>query len=100
MWIWIWLACETPCGERAPGVERDACTHAEVLAMGPDRADQALARLRTIDDPIVRGAAVMAWVGQHARRLDPATGRALCQTLDGPDQGRCLRRLQSAHLQR
>ena len=97
--LWLW-GCEVPCAERPPGVERDACTYAAVLALPAGEGAAALEMVRTLDDPVVRGAAVTRWVGTHARALDPDLGEQLCATLDGPDQGQCLRRLQSAHLQR
>jgi hypothetical protein len=99
-WFWLWMGCQVPCEERLPGVERDRCTYEQVLAAPVDHGDQVMAKLMSIQDPIVRGAAATRWVGQHARTLDPALGRALCGTLEGPDQGQCLRRLESAHLQR
>ena len=100
--IWaLWLgACEVPCTDQPPGAERDACTYAEVLALPASDGPEVLRRVQSLDDPVVRGAAVTRWVGQHARTLDPDLGRTLCETLEGPDQGQCLRRLQSAHLKR
>ncbi len=97
--LWLW-ACEVPCPQQPPGAGRDACTYAEVLALPAADTAEVLRRVQSLDDPVVRGAAVTRWVEQHAGTLDPAQGRALCETLDGPDQGQCLRRLQSAHLQR
>lgn len=100
MWVlWLW-GCDVPCVDRPPGVEHDACTYEAVLALPADQGAAALALVQTLEDPVVRGTAVTRWVGTHARALDPGLGQQLCATLDGPDQGQCLRRLQSAHLQR
>ncbi len=97
--VLLW-GCTVPCGDRPPGLERDQCTYDELLALPPDQADAVLARVARIQDPVIRGTAVSRWVGTHARQLDPGLGQQLCATLEGPDQGQCLRRLQSAHLQR
>ena len=59
-----------------------------------------MALASAIEDPIVRGAGVTRWIAERADQLDPQRGRALCLTLDGPDRGRCQRRLSSAHLRR
>ncbi len=98
--IWMLVACQVPCERQPAGAARDACTYAQVLDLGPDKADHVVAKVQTIDDPVIHGAAVIGWVGEHARTLAPSDGRRVCGLLDGPDQGQCLRRLQSAHLLR
>jgi len=54
----------------------------------------------SIDDPVVRGAALYGWVGQHAAALPPEATPALCGQLDAPQAQACQRRMESVHLQR
>ncbi len=100
MWFSLLLACGIPCAVRPPGLDRDRCVYEDILEMPPDQAEGVLENALIIQDPVVRGAAVTRWVREHAPKLDPGVGSRLCETLDGPDQGPCLRRLQAAHLKR
>lgn len=88
------------CSERPPGLERDACTHRLVMALGAQEVEEAIRLSRTIRDPVVLGAAVSGWVRAHGRSVDQGRGRTLCALLGPQEEAMCLRRLVSAHLQR
>ena len=79
-------------------LERDTCLQAEIAALPASAADEVLARAPEIGDPMVRGATVSRWVGEHAAELSTEKGRALCALLDGRDGSYCLRRLNAPHL--
>lgn len=92
------LACHGPpdCSTLA-GLDRDACLDARVRAApGPDAA---IAEARQIEDPLVRDAAVVAWVRAHRAELRPSDGR-VCNVLTSAEQAACVRRLSAPHLSR
>lgn len=75
------------------------CGYERVLA-APD-AGTARALALAVEDPVVRGAAVMGWVESHRGGARPQDGQALCAVLESPrEEQACERRLLAAHLQR
>jgi len=58
------------------------------------------ATAESIQDPVVRGAAIYGWIGENAASLPPAAAPLLCDQLDAPQAQACERRLQAVHLQR
>ena len=42
-----------PCSALPPGLERDKCGYREVMVLGPEAAEQVLAKAADIADPIV-----------------------------------------------
>jgi len=92
------LACRgtTDCSTLA-GLDRDACLDSRVrAATGPD---DVMAVARLIEDPLVRDAAVVAWVRAHRAELRPSDGR-VCSVLTTAVQAACARRLSAPHLSR
>lgn len=79
---------------------KDRCFHDQLLAVPATDPDAVIALSQQISDPMIRGAAVSAWVGAHVNEVPMDKGRALCDLLDGRDRGYCERRLSSPHLQR
>ncbi len=97
------VGCSTgprSCDDLDPGRERDECLHDEILALPAAEAAQTTQRAQMIQDPLIMGATVSGWVADHAGQIPETEGRALCALLQGRDQGYCLRRLSSPHLQR
>lgn len=88
------------CEEMSPGIDRDRCLHDEIGRLPGTAAPTVLAKGRLIDDTIIRGSAVSAWVAAHVKELNPQMGQELCSLLEGQDKAYCLRRLSSPHLQR
>ena len=98
------LACV---GARAPascdalaGVERDQCLMDRVAVQDAAHAANVITQARKIRDPMIRGAAVSAWVAHHDTGVSPGDGQTLCGLLAGQDHALCPRRLSSPHLQR
>jgi hypothetical protein len=56
-------------------------------------------RVDAIGDPIVRSAAVLAWMRLHPKADMQATA-PLCALLEGSERNACDRRMQSPHLHR
>lgn len=98
----LMLSCGggAPCAGLAPGMDRDACNHDRLLASGPEALDQVIQIAATIDDPVMRGAAVFTWVNTHNRELDPKAAEPLCALLEGRERASCSRKLSSVHLRR
>jgi hypothetical protein len=94
----VLVACGQPADcATLDGLERDACFDARVrAATGPDTV---IAEARSIHDPLVRDAAVVAWVRAHRTELRPSDGR-VCSVLTSTEQAGCARRLASPHLSR
>lgn len=82
------------------GPARDRCYHDEILSTPAAEVERVQETAARIQDPVFRSAAVFEWVNAHAREAGVQASTALCQTLDEPARGTCLRRLSSAHLQR
>lgn len=98
-------ACDTQpktvaCEQMELGRAKDECLHSEIKAMGASQAQQVLSKAKLIQDPMIRGAAVSAWIGDNNNNVDSNTGQALCTLLDGRDRSYCMRRLSSPHLKR
>ena len=80
------------------GLERDGCVHARV-----QRASDAVEVLElapTIDDALVRDAALIQWVSAHRKALPQRDGQAICALLSAREQNACRRRLNAPHLSR
>lgn len=92
------LACHgAPDCSALAGLDRDVCFDSRVrAAAGPDAA---IAAARLIEDPLVRDAAVVAWVRAHRAELRPSDGR-VCNVLTSAEQAACARRLSAPHLSR
>ena len=91
MWLFL-LACSQPACP--PGSTTDACLLEKAPQAGSEEIE---ALVQQIDDPIMRSAAVEAWVGANASR-DPATCARLCDQMTGPGQEQCKRRAAAPHL--
>jgi hypothetical protein len=112
LWIisFVFFACgksqevkpESPpsCDSRATQREADTCFYDALLATDPLTPAKALASAQQITDPIIQGAAILKWVQEHNRQIEPQEGRKLCRLLGDRERTACERRLYSAHLQR
>jgi hypothetical protein len=103
------VALGSACGEDPPeapagcdslsGIQRDQCILGEIEAVPGAQPDVVIAKAGTIQDPMIRGAAVSKWVADHSNELPPEKGQELCNLLSGRDRSYCQRRLSSPHLQ-
>lgn len=96
------LSCggDRTCAEIVDSFDRDRCFSEAIDQLPPEQVDAVLQDARSIEDPMIRGAAVSNWVAAHVNEVSRDKGEALCQLLDGRDQSYCQRRLTSPHLQR
>lgn len=99
------VACRTTpqklvCEELELGRSKDECLHTEIKSLDGKQAQKVLEKSKLIQDPMIRGAAVSAWIGSYNNEVDSNTGQALCSLLDGRDRSYCMRRLSSPHLKR
>ena len=92
-------AAPAGCGAMS-GMDRDRCVHDEIVAVPGAQPDVVVAKAGSIQDPMIRGAAVSGWVAAHANELPKEKGQELCNLLEGRDRSYCQRRLSSPHLQR
>ena len=91
------MACDEPTCDDRVGLDRDSCLHDEIRRTTD--AKVVLQKASSIEDSIVRGAAVTEWVSQNKNAVEQTDGLALCDLLEHPEKGVCRRRLQAAHLQ-
>lgn len=88
------------CSDCASAEQADRCRYDQLLALPADDHAQVLRIGATIDDPILRGAAVAGWSERHGRSLPLAVQESLCTLLSGSQRRACERRVASPHLQR
>ena len=106
IWIISMLACENAqekpkmCSSITVVQEKDQCLHKEILSTTSAELDKLIKKAKKISDPLIRGAAVSAWVRDHNTEITQKQGMSLCEILDGRDRGYCARRLSSPHLKR
>ncbi len=106
MILLLWFGClGTPSGEDCNSLstvpERDRCRYQQLMALPADRVEEALVLAPTLEDPIVRGAAIVGWVQKNSRSLSQKGGDALCNLLSkNSERTACKRRFSAAHLQR
>ncbi len=94
-------ACQaSTCEEMSTGMGRDQCFHDRIAATPPGGAASVVDSAAQIQDPMVRGAAVLSWVKVNGSSVSSSDGQKLCAFLEGRDQSYCQRVLSSPHLQR
>ncbi|MEC7985879.1 MAG: hypothetical protein VX278_11995 [Myxococcota bacterium] len=101
----ILLACSSKqtaqeCTSITDELQKDECYHNEVLLIPSTKLDELIIKAKSINDPMIRGAAVSAWVRDHNTEITQKQGMELCELLDGRDRFYCVRRLSSPHLKR
>ena len=102
------LSCSTktetkttiPCEQITESLERDKCLSEEILLLKDPQITTVITKAKMIEDVMIRGAAVSAWVRDHNNEINQKQGKKLCEILDGRDRFYCMRRLSSPHLKR
>jgi hypothetical protein len=105
VFLCLFLGCvksepSSDCESVAEGAERDACRYRAIAALSEGHALEVLRHADRIRDPIIRGAALMSWVEKHRANIPTEDGTLVCARLVPLERETCVRRLQSAHLQR
>lgn len=77
----------------------DVCAFERLQGSRPATAKSAAAEIAKLDDPVVRSAAVGAWLAS-APNTAPADAEALCALLTESEHRNCTRRANSPHLHR
>ena len=77
----------------------DLCAYAAFKAHTPESADDAVAAIEAMTDPVVRAAAVQRWMAVHPNPTQQQ-GAALCGVLPQGEKENCARRVNSPHLHR
>jgi len=94
-------SCErNECDDRQTGLERDTCLYEQIQALGGTDVDEVRDIAQTIDDSVVRSAAVDSWLREHRGTVATDKGIGLCELLEPAAYGRCRRWFSAAHLQR
>ena len=88
------------CTEIVDTRQRNTCLHEKILKMPASNVAGIIETAKSINDPMIRGAAVSEWVKNHNNDVNQQQGQQLCSLLDGRDRSYCLRRLSSPHLRR
>lgn len=88
------------CDDIAPGQRRDMCLLNRVLGISATDLQHFVEQTQTIDDPLVRSAAVMDWVARNGASLTPDAAARVCQILPPGEQLTCIRRATAVHLRR
>lgn len=81
-------------------IERDKCLAAQIESLNEPQINEVISKAKIIEDTMIRGAAVSAWVRAHNNEINQQQGQKLCEILDGRDRFYCMRRLSSPHLKR
>ena len=89
-----------PCEQITESLERDKCLSEEISHLKEPQIGNVIAKAKMIEDVMIRGAAVSAWVRDHNNEINQKQGQKLCEILDGRDRFYCMRRLSSPHLKR
>ena len=89
-----------PCEQITESLERDKCLSEEILLLKEPQINTVITKAKMIEDVMIRGAAVSAWVREHNNEINQKQGQKLCEILDGRDRFYCMRRLSSPHLKR
>ncbi len=91
------LACES----LETSLAQDSCRHDAMIALVSTEYERAITLATEIQDPIVRGAAIIRWIETHKAALPVEAGQSLCALLPmNTERGACVRRFSAAHLQR
>ncbi len=88
------------CDDHPEGLERDTCVFEQIQALGADDVGRVRVLAGTIEDSVVRSAAVDSWLRDHRATLTNEDGLALCDLLEPAAWGRCRRWFFAAHLHR
>ena len=89
-----------PCEQITESLDRDKCLSEEILELKDPQIMTVITKAKMIEDVMIRGAAVSAWVRDHNNEINQKQGKKLCEILDGRDRFYCMRRLSSPHLKR
>ena len=89
-----------PCDQVTVSLERDKCLSEEIIKLKEPQLNEVITKAKMIEDIMIRGAAVSAWVRDHNNEINQKQGQKLCEILDGRDRFYCMRRLSSPHLKR
>lgn len=92
---------EILCEELSTSFAQDTCRHDALAKLAPAQYESAILLASEIQDPIVRGAAIIRWIETHKTNLPVDAGQSLCALLPmNTERGACVRRFSAAHLQR
>lgn len=104
--ILLFISCSSKteekvsCEQITESLERDKCLSEEILQLKEPQISIVITKAKMIEDIMIRGAAVSAWVREHNNEINQKQGQKLCEILDGRDRFYCMRRLSSPHLKR
>ena len=104
--VLLFLSCSSkteeiiPCEKITESLERDKCLSEEILLLKEPQISTVITKAKMIEDVMIRGSAVSAWVREHNNEINQKQGQKLCEILDGRDRFYCMRRLSSPHLKR
>ena len=104
--VFLFISCSSkteekiPCEQITESLERDKCLSEEILLLKEPQISIVITKAKMIEDVMIRGAAVSAWVREHNNEINQKQGQKLCEILDGRDRFYCMRRLSSPHLKR
>ena len=104
--FFLFISCSSkteekiPCEQITESLERDKCLSEEILLLKEPQISTVITKAKMIEDVMIRGAAVSAWVREHNNEINQNQGQKLCEILDGRDRFYCMRRLSSPHLKR
>ena len=88
------------CSKIEKSISRDECYHDKIQGLKSSKMNEVIEMAKKIEDRMIRGAAVSAWVKENNSNINQQQGKQLCEMLDGRDRFYCMRRLSSPHLKR
>ena len=91
---------EKQCSSISDAQQKDECYRKNIRELTSNEMTLVIAVAKKMQDSMIQGAAVSAWVKDNNNTINPQQGRQLCELLQGRDKFYCMRRLSSPHLKR
>ena len=86
------------CSSISNAQEKDECYRLHIRELAGSEMSLVLSIAKKMQDTMIQGAAVSAWVKDNNNNINQQQGRELCELLQGRDKFYCMRRLSSPHL--
>jgi hypothetical protein len=100
MFAWGCHCLGPRCDELEEQLARDKCYYQQLGAAEDASLEAVQLTIGEIDDPLIRSAAVLAWLDAHALEVSPEQAHGLCEVLEWNAYHYCQRRYSTPHMRR
>ena len=88
------------CSSISNAQKRDECYRLHLVELPSSEISLVRSVAKKMQDTMIQGAAVSAWVKDNSNNITQRQGQELCELLQGRDRVYCMRRLSSPHLKK